>query len=87
MAAFRPCVFSTARPQGGPALRVRLVSELPPGAVALGGAAQPIYVVSAEELAQGWPVQGNVAPVPVLLVADGRPVAGGAPIPVVVEEE
>lgn len=76
-----PVVVSTASPVGGPALRVRAVA---PGTTVEGGAAIPVYVVSAAELAAGtFKAQGNVIPVEISAVV-GRPVRGQRPVPVVV---
>lgn len=76
-----PVSVATQAPTGGPAIPVAVVSD---GRPTQGGAATPVYVVSAAELASGaFRVEGGPAR-PVVAVSDGRPVAGQRPIPVVV---
>lgn len=69
----QPVGVSILAPDGGPALRVAVVSD---GRPMMAGASQPIVVVS-----DGRPTQGN-EPIPVVLGVG--PVLGGTPIPVVV---
>lgn len=69
----QPIANSSQAPDGGPALRVTIVSD---GRPTLGGPCLPVVVVN-----DGRPTQGNV-PIPV--VYGSGPVAGGTPIPVVI---
>jgi hypothetical protein len=70
----QPVAVSTGTPDGGPALRVAVVT----GQVVTGGPAMAVIEVS-----DGRPVQGN-EPLPISLVSDGRPTIGGPAIPVYV---
>ena len=80
-----PVVVSGDTPQGGPAQRVMGYTTAPAGRGVAGGPAQPVYVVSAGELASGvFVAVGNPVLLPLIAVTDGRPVAGQKPIPVVV---
>ena len=72
-----PVVVSTQPPDGGPALRVAVVSD---GRPTEGGPARAVVVVT-----DGRPTQGNV-PMPVVLATGAQALfpIGGDPIPVVV---
>ena len=80
-----PVTVSTDAPIGGPALRVVGYTSQPAGRPVVGGAALPVYVVSAAQVAAGYPVAGNV-PVPMVLAsAVGQTVTQGCrPQPVYV---
>jgi hypothetical protein len=74
-----PVSIATTAPVAQPALRVYRDD----GLTTRGGPAIPVYIVSEAEAAQ-WGTRGNV-PVPIVVVSDGRAVAGNvAPIPVYV---
>lgn len=79
-----PCVVRVSGgAEGAPALRVAGYTALPAGRAVEGGPARPVRVITADEVAAGYPVQGNT-PVPMLLVSDGHPVLGQPAIPVYV---
>lgn len=72
------------RVQGGSAIRVKVVSTS--DRALAGGPAIPVYYVQDSELrANGgqYEIQGN-APIPVVVVSDGRAVVGQAAVPVYV---
>lgn len=76
-----PVSVSTQAPIGGPAIPVAVVSD---GRPTQGGAATPVYVVSAAELAAGaFRLEGG-DPRPVVAAPAGVPVAGQRPVPVYV---
>lgn len=76
-----PVVSSSTLPIAGPVLPVVEVSDEPTH----GGAATPVYVVSAAELAAGtFGVLTGGTPLRVTTVADARPTIGMRPLPVYV---
>ena len=82
----RPVVLSTNPPAAGPVRRVAGYTSVPAGEWVDGGPATPVYVVSAAQLASGqfW-LSGDVEPLPMVAITDGRPVEGRvAPVPVYV---
>jgi hypothetical protein len=79
--AATPVVVSINPPLGGAALRVAANTEVDTE----GGAAVPVYIITDADVASGrWSVQGNINPIAMTVVADGRAVVGQPPIPVYV---
>ena len=84
----RPVVLSTNPPAAGPVRRVAGYTSVPSGEWVDGGPATPVYVVTQAQLNSGqfW-LSGDVEPLPMVAVTDGRPVEGRvAPMPVYVVE-